>query len=68
MTELMMFTGKGGVGKSTCSTSTAIKFAQDGKKVLLLTDIELLNGLESKPLNFESQDVSWVERRTGKDE
>lgn len=29
----------------------------DGKKVLLLTDIELLNGLESKPLNFESKDV-----------
>jgi len=29
----------------------------DGKKVLLLTDIELLNGLESKPLNFESENV-----------
>ena len=29
----------------------------DSKKVLLLTDIELLNGLESKPLTLESEDV-----------
>lgn len=29
----------------------------DGKKVLLLTDMGLLNGLESKPLTFESEDV-----------
>ena len=37
MTELMMFTGKGGVGKSTCSTSTALRFAEQGKKVLLVS-------------------------------
>jgi len=29
----------------------------DKKKVLLLTDMGLLNGLESKPLTFESEDV-----------
>ena len=37
MTELMMFTGKGGVGKSTCSTATALKFADEGKRVLLVS-------------------------------
>ena len=37
MTELLMFTGKGGVGKSTCSTSTALRFADLGKRVLLVS-------------------------------
>lgn len=32
-----MFTGKGGVGKSTCSTATALHFAEQGKKVLLVS-------------------------------
>ena len=33
----MMFTGKGGVGKSTCSTATALRFAEQGKRVLLVS-------------------------------
>ena len=37
MTELMMFTGKGGVGKSTTSSATAVHFAEQGKKVLLVS-------------------------------
>ena len=37
MTELMMFTGKGGVGKSTTSSATAVNFAEQGKKVLLVS-------------------------------
>ena len=37
MTELWTFTGKGGVGKSTCSTATAVRFADEGKKVLLVS-------------------------------
>ena len=37
MTELWTFTGKGGVGKSTCSSSTAVKFADEGNRVLLVS-------------------------------
>ena len=37
MTELFMVTGKGGVGKSTTSAATAIKQADSGKKVLLMS-------------------------------
>ena len=37
MTELMMFTGKGGVGKSTTSSATAVHFAEQGKRVLLVS-------------------------------
>jgi arsenite-transporting ATPase len=37
MTELFMVTGKGGVGKSTTSAATALKQADEGKKVLLMS-------------------------------
>ncbi len=32
-----MFTGKGGVGKSTCSAATALHFSKAGKKTLIIT-------------------------------
>lgn len=32
-----MFTGKGGVGKTTCSSAAALHFARKGKKTLILT-------------------------------
>lgn len=31
------FTGKGGVGKTTCSAATAVHFAQKGARTLLLS-------------------------------
>ena len=67
MTQLMMFTGKGGVGKSTCSTSTALKFADDGKKVLLVSSDpahnlgDLLNmKFGNKPIQIPQVPNLWV--------
>jgi len=37
MTEIFLITGKGGVGKSTTSAATALKHADEGKKVLLMS-------------------------------
>ncbi len=35
--KIVMFTGKGGVGKTTSSSSTAVHFAQSGYKTLLIS-------------------------------
>jgi arsenite-transporting ATPase len=35
--KIVMFTGKGGVGKTTSSSSTAVNFAQSGYKTLLIS-------------------------------
>jgi arsenite-transporting ATPase len=38
MTRIEMFTGKGGVGKTTMSVATALQYAQSGKTLLISTD------------------------------
>jgi len=38
MTNIEMFTGKGGVGKTTTSVATALRHARDGKTLLISTD------------------------------
>ena len=38
MTRIEMFTGKGGVGKTTMAVATALKYAQSGKTLLISTD------------------------------
>ena len=35
--RLVAFTGKGGVGKTTCSAATAIHFANRGERTLLVS-------------------------------
>ncbi len=35
--KLLMVGGKGGVGKTTCASSIALRFARDGKRVLLIS-------------------------------
>jgi arsenite-transporting ATPase len=37
MTTYMFFSGKGGVGKTTMASATAIHYANEGKKVLIVT-------------------------------
>lgn len=38
MTKIEMFTGKGGVGKTTMSVATALHYAQSGRTLLISTD------------------------------
>src|SRR5512142_2639874 len=37
MTQYLFFSGKGGVGKTTMAAATAIHFAMEGKKTLIVT-------------------------------
>ncbi|WP_376716233.1 arsenical pump-driving ATPase [Vagococcus carniphilus] len=37
LTKYMFFTGKGGVGKTTTACATAVKFAKEGKNILLVS-------------------------------
>jgi len=36
-TRILLFTGKGGVGKTTCAAATALQAARNGKKTLVLS-------------------------------
>jgi len=52
MTKIEMFTGKGGVGKTTMSVATALHYAQSGKTLLISTDPSgSLSEIFAKPLD-----------------
>lgn len=52
MTKIEMFTGKGGVGKTTMSVATALQYAQSGKTLLISTDPSgSLSEIFSQPLD-----------------
>ena len=40
-TRYLFFTGKGGVGKTSLACATAVRFADDGKRVLLVSTLFL---------------------------
>jgi anion-transporting ArsA/GET3 family ATPase len=58
--RLLLFTGKGGVGKSTVTAATALLAAQRGKRVLLV-EVDAKNNLtalfEHSPVGFEPRQV-----------
>ena len=54
-----MFTGKGGVGKTTMSVATALKYAQSGKTLLISTDPSgSLSEIFSQPLDQRVTEVA----------
>jgi len=59
--KLILFGGKGGVGKTTCACSTALYLAEDFKTLLFSTDPahSLADSLEQK-LNDEPKEVKGV--------
>ncbi|MDD3815342.1 MAG: ArsA family ATPase [Desulfocapsaceae bacterium] len=58
MTRIEMFTGKGGVGKTTISVATALKYAQSGKTLLISTDPSgSLSAIFSQPLDQRVTEV-----------
>ncbi|MFH2122222.1 MAG: ArsA family ATPase [Pseudomonadota bacterium] len=59
MTRIEMFTGKGGVGKTTISVATALKYAQSGKTLLISTDPSgSLSAIFSQPLDQRVTEVA----------
>jgi anion-transporting ArsA/GET3 family ATPase len=58
--RLLLFTGKGGVGKSTVTAATALLAAEQGKRVLLV-EVDAKNNLtamfEHAPVGFEPRPV-----------
>ncbi|MCX5870525.1 MAG: ArsA family ATPase [Deltaproteobacteria bacterium] len=59
MTRIEMFTGKGGVGKTTMSVATALKYAQSGKTLLISTDPSgSLSEIFSQPLDQRVTEVA----------
>ncbi|MHA1130596.1 MAG: ArsA family ATPase [Candidatus Helarchaeota archaeon] len=55
MTRTIIFTGKGGVGKTTCAAATALQCAKIGKKTLVLSSdpVQALSDCFDVQLNFE---------------
>ncbi|HID18527.1 TPA: ArsA family ATPase [Candidatus Bathyarchaeota archaeon] len=62
--KLMIFCGKGGVGKTTCATATALHFARKGFKTLLIsTDpTPSLSDILEVYVKGQITDVKFVER------
>ncbi len=59
MTKIEMFTGKGGVGKTTMSVATALHHAKSNKTLLLSTDPSgSLSEIFSKPLDRKVYNVA----------
>ena len=59
MSRILIFTGKGGVGKSSVAAAHAYKSAKEGKKTLLVsTDMaHNLGDLFEKKLGKEAEDL-----------
>ena len=64
MAQMLLFTGKGGVGKSTVSAATALHHAQSGLRTLLVSSdpahstddtLGIRVGFEPNPRNWCSQ-------------
>ncbi|MCP3891964.1 MAG: ArsA family ATPase [Desulfobulbaceae bacterium] len=59
MTKIEMFTGKGGVGKTTMSVATALRHAEVGKTLLISTDPSgSLSEIFSRPLDRKVHTVA----------
>ncbi|MEA3348259.1 MAG: ArsA family ATPase [Pseudomonadota bacterium] len=59
MTKIEMFTGKGGVGKTTMAVATALHYAQFGKTLLISTDPSgSLSEIFSQPLDQRVTEVA----------
>ena len=60
MPRVLLFTGKGGVGKTTCAAATALACAQRGKRTLVLsTDpAHSLADAVDRPLGPEPQEIA----------
>ena len=59
-TRILLFTGKGGVGKTTCAAATALRAARQGKKTLILSSDpahSLADALD-RDLGPEAQEVA----------
>ena len=48
ITPYLFFTGKGGVGKTSLSCATAVKLADEGKRVLLVSTDPASAGVASR--------------------
>ena len=59
-TQFMFFTGKGGVGKSSLACATAVKLADEGKRVLLVSTDPASNLAQMFETEIDEQDPTPI--------
>lgn len=59
--RFILFGGKGGVGKTTCSTATGIRMAEKGKKVLVVSTDPQRSLSDSLGIKLREDEVTAVE-------
>ena len=62
--RIILYTGKGGVGKTSVAAATAVKLAKDGKKVLIMSTDEAHSlsdsfGIKLKNTPVQISDKLW---------
>lgn len=63
--RIILYTGKGGVGKTSIAAATAVKLAKDGKKVLIMSTDQAHSLSDSFGVKLENTPVKIIDRLWG---
>ena len=63
--RIILYTGKGGVGKTSIAAATAVKLAKDGKRVLIMSTDQAHSLSDSFGVKLENTPVKIIDRLWG---